>query len=325
MHGNGICGRGGSGGEIVSPPVYYATGVFPARLLYKIFGHQYREYAWRIGGYMKRPRCYRNVNEFIAFLRRHHHTQVIEQIDIGAIYCGRAPSSSSSKKKNKNAKRRGRPAIQFDHLKFDIDINDYRCRPCSCGSHAQICNVCVYLLVAAIRILDIVLTEELGLARQTYFWVFSGRRGLHMWTLSENLNPALAVYLEPIRLCRRLLRDEQQRARILKYAQQMQAQPGCTLSPSQIATPDLAAEYMVPMLDRKVLQPGHLLRMPMSIHKSSGNIALILDTSHDDDDGDAILVHDLLHPCGSVNGMNWRQYYQSIAYLRRCTYAVYKR
>lgn len=68
------------------------------------------------------------------------------------------------------------PSIAKEFV-IDIDINDYPGRSC-CNKEPKICSKCWAYLVVAVKVIDGTL-RDLGYKR--LLWVFSGRRGMHLW------------------------------------------------------------------------------------------------------------------------------------------------
>jgi predicted DNA primase small subunit len=78
-------------------------------------------------------------------------------------------------KQNGNTSERTVLAKEFV---IDIDINDYPERKC-CQKQPKVCNRCWAYLALAIQIIDRTLRNDHGFRR--LLWVYSGRRGVHLW------------------------------------------------------------------------------------------------------------------------------------------------
>jgi DNA primase small subunit len=66
---------------------------------------------------------------------------------------------------------------------IDIDINDYPERSC-CARKPTLCPQCWGYLVVAIKIIRRALEEDWGYKR--LLWVYSGRRGIHLWVCDSS-------------------------------------------------------------------------------------------------------------------------------------------
>ncbi|EGO03875.1 hypothetical protein SERLA73DRAFT_175568 [Serpula lacrymans var. lacrymans S7.3] len=102
-------------------------------------------------------------------------------------------------------KKTVRPAA-FSPLKrelvFDIDMTDYdSIRTCCSG--AGICRRCWGFIAAAVDVIDSAITEQFGF--KELLWVYSGRRGIHLWIsdpeamdLTDEQRKAIVGYLTVI-------------------------------------------------------------------------------------------------------------------------------
>jgi DNA primase small subunit len=110
---------------------------------------------------------YQQFDDARGQLKAHLCQKAPERFDVGPVY-------------SVPVKQHGDGEIVERELVFDIDLNDYgtALRTC-CGDKKQLCEACWPYLVIAARVLHVQLTRQLGFEHIRY--VFSGRRGLHIW------------------------------------------------------------------------------------------------------------------------------------------------
>ena len=185
-------------------------------------------------------------------------------------------------------------------LVFDIDIDAYdvehvvdaahRLPPLKrrCCRGAQVCARCWPLLACAAECIDVVLRAHLGLAHVLY--VFSGRRGVHVWVCDS----AAALLGERARrivpatfgALARALGAGTERARASATAPELEPYVGviavmrrhaAIYAERQGGGTPVDALTMLPRLDAAVTtQIAHLLRAPLVAHHKNGGIALPL-------------------------------------------------
>lgn len=161
----------------------YFASLLPFELLVELLTHngqvplQQRELSFEMLTRGSDGRCYydrfrefNSANEWRAYALSKH--SLPRKLDIGGVY--NAPMSQKAKTAD------FRP--QGCELRFDIDLSDYNAVRYCCAEK-QMCAKCWPLAVVAAEVLSARLRDELGL--KSFFWVFSGRRGLHCWVLDE--------------------------------------------------------------------------------------------------------------------------------------------
>ncbi|KAJ6558524.1 hypothetical protein DFH09DRAFT_532977 [Mycena vulgaris] len=112
---------------------------------------------------------YNSFNDYDEFKK-----QVVKlnptRFEIGPVYTSRPRDRKTARPGAFNPTQR--------ELVFDIDMTDYD--PVrTCCSDADICKRCWAFIAAAVRVLDTALREQFGY--QHLLWVYSGRRGIHLW------------------------------------------------------------------------------------------------------------------------------------------------
>jgi DNA primase small subunit len=137
-----------------------------------------REWAFRLadGDVVIRHKTMQSPTELRNYLCSPNPTDrlsVVNQIDIGALY------DSSSLSKTEYTK----PLQKEIVMDIDLDVYD-DVRLCGCKGGDQICLQCWQLVVCAARALHFILIERFGFKESDMLWVYSGRRGLHVWIMN---------------------------------------------------------------------------------------------------------------------------------------------
>lgn len=143
-------------------------------------------------------------------------------------------------------------------LVFDIDLTDY---PRQCCVEKKICAICYEKIKCAIKLLDYVLSKELGFRR--YGFVFSGRRGLHCWVfemreLPGNVRNDIFKYFNTI---------IEKNLYVKEYDDIMK----------QFGDYDLIQNFFIRIDKQVTTSMNHLIKMPFSVHPDSLNISVPLD------------------------------------------------
>ena len=101
-------------------------------------------------------------------------TRIPIQASIGAVY-DKPPSSETSIQQL---------TWQSRELVFDIDLNEYdSVRTCGCSGADSYCYDCWSLINDAMLFLDDTMRTDFGF--EQLVWLFSGRRGVHLWIFDE--------------------------------------------------------------------------------------------------------------------------------------------
>ncbi|KAK7045734.1 p48 polypeptide of DNA primase [Paramarasmius palmivorus] len=149
--------------------------LYPFKAIYNWLNHQptptrlftHREFAFTLPGDV-----YLRYNSFSTAedLKKQVCLYVPTRFEIGPVY--------SAKPKDKKTVRPGAFKPSQRELVFDIDMTDYD--PIrTCCSDAGICKRCWGFIAAAVRVLDKAIRDQYGY--QHLLWVYSGRRGIHLW------------------------------------------------------------------------------------------------------------------------------------------------
>jgi DNA primase small subunit len=86
----------------------------------------------------------------------------------------------NQKNRNHHAEKKAE-AVEREFV-IDIDMSDYdSIRTCCEGK--KLCNRCWKFMVAAYEVLKVALEDDYGF--KNMLWVFSGRRGIHVWVCDD--------------------------------------------------------------------------------------------------------------------------------------------
>jgi len=207
-------------------------------------------------------------------LRRFIIENDVVGIYVGAVYSVKITPNNPIDKKH----WLGRELI------FDLDLTDYDdVRTCGKGKD-HYCEVCWPLITNAALFIDETLREDFGY--DDIIWVYSGRRGLHAWIrdeesflLDEEVRESIADYVNlghkhdfiPLKLKKRAIKIYS-KAQIDKIPSKLSEQ-------KQFINKiwNNIKKYL-PRIDKSVtMDIVRLLRMPGSVHDSSGKIVTIIE------------------------------------------------
>eukprot|EP00759_Apiculatamorpha_spiralis_P039329 PhF_6_TR38145/c0_g1_i1/m.56975/K02684/PRI1; DNA primase small subunit len=152
----------------------YYDKIFPVEEIYKWISYgspdnaRNREISFASGEFVKRFMTFPTA----ASLRQELMKSVPEKMDFGAIF-------------NHPCEKKGAITLTPEQreLVFDIDVSDYD-NVRACCSEKTICYDCWALVCGAVRALSELITTDLGYSK--FFWVYSGRRGVHCWVCDES-------------------------------------------------------------------------------------------------------------------------------------------
>ncbi|CEL62653.1 DNA primase small subunit [Rhizoctonia solani AG-1 IB] len=117
------------------------------------------------------------------------------RFEIGPVY--------SARPRDKKSLRPGAFTPTARELVFDIDMTDYdSIRTCCAGK--GICRRCWKFIAVAVKVLDRTLRQDFGYKH--LMWVYSGRRGIHLWIsdkeamdLTDDERRAIVQYIEVVK------------------------------------------------------------------------------------------------------------------------------
>ena len=178
------------------------------------------------------------------------------RIDIGGIY----NSPPMSEWKREQEQQQGGPVggglpplfIVARELVFDVDVSDYfplngTVQRTCCADNKGVCRRCWVLLACAAELLRHLLTEQLGL--QHLMFVFSGKKGIHVWVLDEETH----------------LWSEAQRKTIVQWIETYDFEK------------DAAADKLLASYAQKLEQDSAWLSRPLSLEERKALLRLRID------------------------------------------------
>lgn len=145
---------------------------YPYDLIYNIFIRSSRKevaFTYLDNNNEEAHTRYHSIKTPDAFKKKYRSGNSFNSIHFGVFYS--------------NEKLRGCATTGKDCV-FDVDISDYKDRPCDCDDKS-ICRTCWKYAEVAIEIITTVFKEHLGLKDEEFVFIFSGRRGFHCWILSR--------------------------------------------------------------------------------------------------------------------------------------------
>lgn len=151
-----------------------------------------REFALTLqGDVYLRYNSFANVEEMKKEICRYNPTR----FEIGPVY--------SARPRDKKSLRPGAFTPTARELVFDLDMTDYdSIRTCCTGK--GICRRCWKFIAAAVKVLDRTLRDDFGFKH--LLWVYSGRRGIHLWIsdkeamdLTDDERRAIVQYIEVVK------------------------------------------------------------------------------------------------------------------------------
>ncbi|CAE6457758.1 unnamed protein product [Rhizoctonia solani] len=151
-----------------------------------------REFALTLpGDVYLRYNSFSNVEEMKKEICRYNPTR----FEIGPVY--------SARPRDKKSLRPGALTPTARELVFDIDMTDYdSIRTCCVGK--GICRRCWKFIAVAVKVLDRTLRQDFGYKH--LMWVYSGRRGIHLWIsdkeamdLTDDERRAIVQYIEVVK------------------------------------------------------------------------------------------------------------------------------
>jgi len=170
-------------------------------------------------------------------------------------------------------------------LIFDLDLTDYDdIRTCGKGKE-HVCKKCWPLIRDAALFIDETLRDDFGFNK--IVWVFSGRRGLHAWIrdkeamlLDEDARDTIVDWMMPPK--ERIIRPFYWQQRALRIFGNIK-----DINFKSMLNPNMKQKIykiwreqvvkLLPRIDRKVtIDLNRLLRMPGSIHPSTGRLVMIV-------------------------------------------------
>ena len=208
--------------------------------------------------------CTRNCGSYNSWQewKENASKRVFDRMDMGGVYNEQWTRLVTKKSKKNvenpdymdaNTRAQSHRFCTRAEFKIDIDGNEFTNRPC-CGNEAKLCSECWPLFVFSARLIKNLLIQLLDCKKMLF--VFSGRRGIHIWVQDD-------VAMEM---------TNNQRIAFVDYIQSRLDQ--CPIVWKEI-------NYIVKM-DRNVsVARPHLLKLPFCVHPQTLKICCLFNPDED--------------------------------------------
>lgn len=213
-----------------------------------------------------RPRSYVNAEHLRDDIVRVASKGGLRRVEVGATYS--MPPT-----------KQHRLTPQECPLRIDIDA-DGSGRTCPCGKEKRVCDQCWPIMQQNMLVISKWLKEDYKLEK--FFWVFSGRRGVHCWIFDDNIlskdNVWRDKFAQDITNFNIILKESHARIKdvLPTYAYKMGLDE-VVLKPMDFALKKTIWDMGRPIIDTQVTtSAAHLLGLPFTLH-NTGWIRTVID------------------------------------------------